>query len=127
MSRDFGFAHFRETRALVLLAKPGARVANQRLTYMAQYDILTGLPNRALFTDRLEVAIVQAKRSGKPLALLFMDLDRFKNVNDVFGHALGDGVLSEVALRLSFFGLSQGAGVSLCQALPCHGMCGLSA
>ncbi|MBS9405301.1 EAL domain-containing protein [Halomonas sp. TRM85114] len=82
-------------------ANQSLQVANQRLTYMAQHDILTGLPNRTLFTDRLDVAIVQAKRSGKPLALLFMDLDRFKNVNDVFGHALGDGVLSEVAIRLA--------------------------
>lgn len=74
--------------------------ANERLTYMVQHDALTGLPNRLLLTDRLNVAMAQAERSGKRLALMFMDLDRFKNVNDVFGHEGGDLVLREVAARL---------------------------
>lgn len=74
--------------------------ANERLTYMVQHDALTGLPNRLLLTDRLNMALAQAERSGKRLALMFMDLDRFKNVNDVFGHDGGDMILQEVARRL---------------------------
>jgi diguanylate cyclase (GGDEF)-like protein len=76
--------------------------SHERLTYMVQHDALTGLPNRLLLTDRLNVAMAQAERSGKRLALMFMDLDRFKNVNDVFGHEGGDLILQEVARRLRF-------------------------
>lgn len=75
--------------------------ADERLAHMAQHDALTDLPNRLLLTDRLNVALAQAQRSGKRLALMFMDLDRFKNLNDVFGHDLGDRVLREVATRLT--------------------------
>lgn len=74
--------------------------SNERLTYMVQHDALTGLPNRLLLTDRLNVAMTHAERTGKRLALMFMDLDRFKNVNDVFGHEGGDMILQEVARRL---------------------------
>lgn len=71
-----------------------------RLTYMAQHDALTDLPNRVLLTDRLEVEMSRAARSGKRLAMMFIDLDRFKNVNDVYGHEGGDLLLREVASRL---------------------------
>jgi diguanylate cyclase (GGDEF)-like protein len=71
-----------------------------RLAYLAQFDPLTGLPNRALLADRFSQIIVQAKRRGSPLAVLFIDLDEFKAVNDTLGHAGGDGLLKMVAARL---------------------------
>jgi diguanylate cyclase (GGDEF)-like protein len=74
--------------------------AEERLAYLAQYDPLTGLANRALFQDRLQQAVARAERSGGQLALLFVDLDRFKAVNDTFGHDCGDLLLREVAGRM---------------------------
>jgi diguanylate cyclase (GGDEF)-like protein len=71
-----------------------------RLAYLAQFDPLTGLPNRALLADRFSQMIVQARRRGSPLAVLFIDLDQFKDVNDTLGHAGGDGLLKQVAVRL---------------------------
>ncbi len=72
----------------------------ERITYMAQYDALTDLPNRALFYDRLRQALSLAKRSKVGLALMFLDLDRFKLVNDTLGHHIGDLLLKDVAQRL---------------------------
>ncbi|MDQ7730689.1 GGDEF domain-containing protein [Halomonas sp. SpR8] len=76
-------------------------LAEQRVWNNAHYDHLTGLPNRRLFLDRLEQEVKHAKRRSRPLALLFMDLDGFKDVNDSFGHEAGDRILSDVAERLA--------------------------
>ncbi len=70
------------------------------LRHQAHYDVLTGLPNRVLFTDRLQQGIIKAKRHNTGLALFFIDLDNFKHINDSFGHAAGDSVLKVVAKRL---------------------------
>lgn len=71
-----------------------------QLEHLAHHDSLTNLPNRLLFEDRLEHALAQAKRQKRQLAVLFLDLDRFKNINDSLGHAMGDELLKEVAKRL---------------------------
>jgi diguanylate cyclase (GGDEF)-like protein/PAS domain S-box-containing protein len=71
-----------------------------RLAYLAQYDPLTGLPNRALLSDRFAMMIVQARRRGSALGVLFIDLDDFKTVNDTQGHAAGDELLKETARRV---------------------------
>jgi diguanylate cyclase (GGDEF)-like protein len=68
--------------------------------YQATHDSLTGLPNRALFHDRLQQAIVTVARSGAAVAVMLMDLDRFKEINDALGHQTGDLVLQEMSLRL---------------------------
>lgn len=79
------------------------KVSQERLEYLAHHDVLTGLPNRLLFRDRLEHAIQRADRGGSKLAVLFLDLDRFKHVNDSLGHTVGDALLQEVASRLRTF------------------------
>ena len=72
----------------------------EHMQHMAQYDALTHLPNRALFNDRLQQAIAAAQRNKAHLALMFIDLDKFKPVNDTYGHGVGDLLLKEVALRI---------------------------
>jgi diguanylate cyclase (GGDEF)-like protein/PAS domain S-box-containing protein len=73
---------------------------DQRIEHLAFHDSLTGLANRSLLGDRLRYAIALSERSGAPLAVLMMDLDRFKNINDSFGHDQGDELLRVVATRL---------------------------
>ena len=77
------------------------RLADQRVVHMAHHDALTGLPNRTLFADRVGQAIARAHRRSGKLAVLFLDLDRFKNVNDSLGHGIGDLLLTAVAKRLT--------------------------
>jgi len=72
----------------------------ERLAYLAYHDELTGLANRASFLERLEGAIARADREGSGVAVLYLDLDRFKEVNDSFGHGVGDELLKAVAERL---------------------------
>lgn len=75
-------------------------VKQRELVHLATHDVLTGLPNRMLFMEKLERAIDDATRRREGLAVLFVDLDRFKQINDQFGHSVGDKVLVAVALRL---------------------------
>jgi diguanylate cyclase (GGDEF)-like protein/PAS domain S-box-containing protein len=72
-----------------------------QVEHIAFHDPLTGLPNRLLMRDRLDMALASASRSGRQLALCFIDLDGFKPINDRYGHAAGDSILAEIALRLA--------------------------
>jgi len=76
------------------------KATEERVRYLAYYDPLTGLPNRTLLQDRLTKALAVARRRKDKVAILFLDLDRFKDINDAFGHLLGDLLMQEVAKRL---------------------------
>ncbi|MCG2921643.1 GGDEF domain-containing protein, partial [Escherichia coli] len=76
------------------------REANERIELLAHYDLLTGLPNRMLLREQTADAIEEARDRGAPLAMLFIDLDGFKTINDTFGHATGDALLKAAAARL---------------------------
>ncbi|MBL4710989.1 MAG: EAL domain-containing protein [Gammaproteobacteria bacterium] len=76
------------------------KIAEETINFQAYHDLLTKLPNRALLNDRLSLAINQAKREKENLAVMFLDLDRFKNINDSLGHMIGDELLQQVSTRL---------------------------
>lgn len=76
------------------------KAVEERLDFLAHFDTLTGLPNRCLLLDRLKAAIERAKRDGSKVGLLYLDLDHFKEINDTFGHAAGDNLLKNAALRM---------------------------
>lgn len=76
------------------------RVTEERIRFLAHYDGLTGLPNRFLFKEYFDLALRSAQRHGKDFAVLFLDLDKFKEVNDTLGHEAGDKVLREISRRL---------------------------
>jgi diguanylate cyclase len=80
-------------------AKARERAAQRRIAHLAHYDVVTGLPNRALLADRLEHEIARSRRERAEFAVLMFDLDRFKVVNDTWGHAAGDALLAAVAQR----------------------------
>ena len=77
------------------------KLAEERLMQLAHYDVLTSLPNRVLFYDRLKQALAQSKRNQWITGVMFIDVDRFKNVNDTLGHAVGDQLLQQISERLT--------------------------
>ena len=83
------------------------KIAEERIQFLAYYDALTGLPNRTLLLDRLAKALAAARRQNNKLGLLYLDLDRFKDINDSLGHSVGDLFLQEVAGRLKRWGREQ--------------------
>lgn len=89
-----------ESWAQIVALAFGHRELASRLSHDAYHDPLTGLPNRTLLADRLNQSIIQARRGGYSFALLFLDLDRFKLVNDTYGHDAGDALLRQVSARL---------------------------
>src|ERR1700735_5859990 len=78
-----------------------ARALSLKMSYLAQHDSLTDLPNRVLLNDRLTQAMAIAQRSNTVLGILYLDIDRFKTINDSLGHAIGDRLLQSVAWRLA--------------------------
>ncbi len=97
----------REANEQLVVASVNAQVMTEaverimvHLSHMAEHDLLTNLPNRALLADRLAQSILLAKRHGSKLALMFLDIDHFKRINDSMGHAIGDRLLQSVARRL---------------------------
>lgn len=123
--KDAGFRHFDNRLVVTMLSSMGVwskqeesaagrfigtygvarditerKRAEETINFQAFHDLLTGLPNRVLFQDRLQIAIEQSRRSGKSLAVMFIDLDRFKLVNDTYGHAAGDDLLKGFTERV---------------------------
>jgi diguanylate cyclase (GGDEF)-like protein/PAS domain S-box-containing protein len=84
----------------ILASSMDRSIADERLTYLAQFDALTGLPNRSMFLERLWHTIADGDHGKRQAGVIFVDLDRFKLVNDTLGHGAGDGLLLQVALRL---------------------------
>ena len=83
------------------------KLAEERVQFLAYYDALTGLPNRALLQDRLAKALAAARRQEHMVAVLFLDIDRFKDINDSLGHSVGDLLLQKIAERLKTWGREQ--------------------
>ena len=94
------FEKVKELNKIILMEKEELEAANKKITELATHDNLTGLANRRIFNELLESAMLQANRRGETLAVLFIDLDNFKPVNDTWGHDAGDKVLVEIAERL---------------------------
>ena len=92
--------HGRRTFILTVRDITARKAAEELIRYRATHDALTGLPNRALFDDRLATALKQAARRDEMLAVLFLDLDRFKIINDTLGHSIGDALLVALSRRL---------------------------
>ena len=98
---EFKLTFLDDGRVIVMLSDVTERKrTEEELAYKATHDLLTGLPNRMLFKDRFSVAMAQAQRGRKKLAVIFLDLDRFKEINDTLGHDAGDGLLCAVGNRL---------------------------
>jgi diguanylate cyclase (GGDEF)-like protein/PAS domain S-box-containing protein len=98
---EFKLTFLDDGRIIVMLSDvTERRRTEEELAYKATHDLLTGLPNRMLFKDRFSVAIAQAQRVHKKLAVMFLDLNRFKEINDTLGHDAGDGLLCAVGSRL---------------------------
>ena len=91
--------HVETLERTVMIRTEGLEAANRQLRHLASHDALTGLPNRILLDDRLAQAIAHAARDAQQFAVLVLDLDRFKQINDSFGHRAGDELLNEVAQR----------------------------
>ena len=97
---DDDSANFMQNVSNTLAAFIERKATEDRLSYMAQFDSLTGLPNRSMYLDRLGHTLIEAARDRLPVAVLFVDVDRFKNVNDTLGHSAGDTLLVKIAERL---------------------------
>ncbi|MEO8674464.1 MAG: EAL domain-containing protein [Casimicrobiaceae bacterium] len=97
---DADSVNFLQSVANTLATALDRMAAEQKVAYLAQFDELTGLPNRNLFRDRLTLTLTQAQRNAWNVGVMFIDLDQFKDVNDAHGHAAGDRLLSQVAGRL---------------------------
>ncbi|MGB0682397.1 MAG: putative bifunctional diguanylate cyclase/phosphodiesterase [Magnetovibrionaceae bacterium] len=100
---DIHFEHLADAGVVALIGRnvTEQRAAEERIRQLANIDMLTGLPNRALFNDRLEQVLRQAKRSGAAAAVHLIDVDHFKDVNDSLGHTQGDQMLREIGERLA--------------------------
>ena len=98
---DPSSASFLQSIANIIGTAVERRAAERQLAHLAQFDALTGLPNRTLFRDRLDQTLMQSRRHDWHAAVVFLDLDRFRLVNDTYGHAAGDELLAEAGKRLS--------------------------
>ena len=98
-----GITSFSGANYLLIFARDISELRSgaEKITYLALYDPLTGLPNRSLYSDRLKNAVAYAQRHKETLAVIFLDIDRFKHVNDSLGHAEGDKLLIEISQRLT--------------------------